>query len=326
MMATPKYVHRFARLPEVFDVLAAHPNGMSLTDLAAQLDVRPEELHTDLLAFYAADVSPVLLGLSRPATVEFFGPGGEVDPAEAEMVRLIDDRPAEELGVEHVDAGELALIYTAAVALADTEPDNHDLAAAIAVLTDAVFGEEPPEQEAAPSHRPVEALRTAIAKHRRVRIEYSREWRDGVIDRVIEPHHLFRTRRGWEVDAGPADDHSRLRTYLVANIRHYEALDETFADPARLADMMAAARATTRVRVQIPHAARWAADFHSEQVMVVAEDELSTTLDLDLLAPIRDRLGLLLLAAGTEARVLDPPSLIAAGPELAARLLEHHRH
>src|SRR5690348_5658702 len=114
-MATPKYVHRFARLPEVFDVLAARPNGMSLTDLAAQLDVRPEELHTDLLAFYAADVSPVLLGLSRPATVEFFGPDGEVDPAEAEMVRLVDDRPAEELGVEHVDAGELALVYTAAV-------------------------------------------------------------------------------------------------------------------------------------------------------------------------------------------------------------------
>jgi hypothetical protein len=35
--------------------------------------------------------------------------------------------------------------------------------------------------------------------------------------------------------------------------------------------------------------------------------------------------GLLTLAAGVDARVLSPASLIAAGPEIAAELLEHHR-
>ena len=324
-MATPKYVQRIARLPEVFEILAAHPDGMSLADLAGRLGADTDELHTDLLAFYAADVSPVLLGLSRPAGIEFFGPEGEVDPAEAEMVRLSDERPAEEIGVEHVDAGELALVYTAATALAEMEPDNVDLAAAIEVLTDAVFGEERPAHRPAAWHRPVEVLREAVPQRRRVRITYSRSWHRGVVDRVIEPYRLVQTRRGWEVDAGPADAEGHLRTYLVGNIREIELLEERFTEPDRLASLLAAQRVTARVRVRIPHAARWAADFHAETVAVVDSDEFTTTLDLDLLPPVRDRLGLLLLAAGLDAQVLEPPALIAAGPELAARLLEHYR-
>ncbi len=324
-MATPKYVQRIARLPEVFEVLAAHPGGMSVAALATRLGVNTEELHTDLLAFYAADVSPVLLGLSRPAGIEFFGPEGEVEPAEAEMVRLSDERPAEEIGVEHVDAGELALIYTAAVALAEIEPDNADLGAAIEVLTEAVFGDEKPAHRPSSWHRPVEALREAVAQRRRVRIRYSRSWHRGVIDRVVDPYRLIQTRRGWEVDAGPVDADGNLRTYLVGNIREIEVLEEDFEDPARLGSLLAAQRETARVRVRIPHAARWAADFHAEQVGVVDNDEFTTTLDLDLLPPVRDRLGLFLLAAGIDAQVLDPPALVAAGPELAARLLEHYR-
>ena len=324
-MPTPKYVQRIARLPEVFEVLSAHPDGLSVADLAARLGTDTEELRTDLLAFYAADVSPVLLGLSRPDGIEFFGPDGEVDPAEAEMVRLSDERPGEEIGVEHVDAGELALVYTAATALAEIEPDNADLEAAIEVLTDAVFGEEKPAHRPATWHRPIEVLREAVPQHKRVRITYSRSWYSGVIDRVIDPYRLIQTRRGWEVDAGPADVRGNLRTYLVANIRTIELLDETYPEPENLDSLLAAQRATTRVRVRIPHAARWAADFHAETVTVVDNDEFTTTLDLELLPPVRDRLGLLLLAAGIDAQVLEPPAMITAGPELAARLLEHYR-
>jgi len=324
-MATPKYVQRIARLPEVFEILAAHPDGVALADLAARLGVSPAELHTDLLAFYAADVSPVLLGLTRPASIEFFGPEGEVEPGEAELVRLAEERPSEEIGVEHVDAGELALVYTAATALAETEPDNDDLAAAIAVLTDAVFGTEHPSHPAAVRHHPLEVLRRAIAAHQQVRITYSRSWYRGVIDRVIEPYRLIRTRRGWEVDAGPPDAEGRLRTYLLDNVRTADLLDESFTEPAGLDRLLTAQRATTRVRVRVPHAAHWAADFHAEQVTVVESDELTTTLDLDLLPPVRQRLGLLLLAAGIDAQVLDPAGMVTAGPELAARLLAHHR-
>ena len=102
-------------------------------------------------------------------------------------------------------------------------------------------------------------------------------------------------------------------------------LDETFDPPADLDDLLADQRATSRVRVRIPHAARWAADFYAEQVAIVADDELAATLDLDLLPPVEHRIGLLLLIAGPDAQVLDPAGLVAAGPELAAELLEHHR-
>lgn len=77
--------------------------------------------------------------------------------------------------------------------------------------------------------------------------------------------------------------------------------------------------------MRIPHAARWAADFYAEQATVVDDDETAATLDLELLPPVKHRIGLLLLVAGVDAWVLDPARLLAAGPKLAGELLEHHR-
>lgn len=124
MTATPKYVARIARLPQVFERLAREPDGMSLTALAAEFDVTAAELREDLLAFYTADVSTIMLGLARPEVVEFLGADGlSDDPNEAEIVRFLSDQPTD-LGVEYVDAGELGLVYAAALALADIEPDD----------------------------------------------------------------------------------------------------------------------------------------------------------------------------------------------------------
>jgi proteasome accessory factor C len=324
-MAAPKYAQRFARLPHVFEVLAAHPDGMSVTDLAAQLGVPPAELREDLLAFYAADAGALLWGLSRPEVLEFVGTEGDDDPATADVVRIVDERPTEELGVEYVDAAELALVYTAARGLLDLEPDNADLEAAVGVLTETMLGDPVRSRPPASWNRPLASFDDAIDEHRKVRIIYSRTWREGVSERDIDPYRLVQTRRGWEVDAGPPDEQGRLRTFLVANIRKFEVLDETFSPPGDLERLLEEQRATTRVRVRIPHAARWAADFYAEQVTIVADDELTATLDLELLPPVPQRIGLLLLIAGQEARVLDPTALVAAGPELAAELLAHHR-
>jgi proteasome accessory factor C len=357
-MAAPKYVQRIARLPEVFALLTTHPGGLSLAELADQVGVPADELREDLLAFYVADLNPMLFGLSRPSVLEFLGPDGddEVDPNDAEVVRVVDERPADELGVEYLDASELGLIYSAAKALADLDPDDEDLRDAIDALTDTMLGttpETPVVEVRAPAsletpdpgrpvvqvralasletsgphpwNAPLEPLETAIAAHRKARIVYSRAWSEGVNTRVIDPYRLVKTRRGWEVDAGPPDDDGRLRTFLLPHIRECEVLDETFDPPADLDELLADQRATSRVRVRVPHAARWAADFYAEQVDVVDDDDLATTLDLDLLPPVEDRTGLLLLIAGDDAQVLEPSALIAAGPALAAELLAHHR-
>lgn len=325
-MPAPKYAQRVARLPEVFELLAEHPDGLPLSGLAARLEVPVDELREDLLAFFVADVGG-LLGLSRPDVLDFLSAEGDddVDPNEAEVVRLIDERPTEELGVEYVDAAELALVYTAARGLLDLEPDNADLEAAVGVLTETMLGDPVRSRPPASWNRPLASFDDAIDEHRKVRIIYSRTWREGVSERDIDPYRLVQTRRGWEVDAGPPDEQGRLRSFLVANIRKFEVLDETFSPPGDLERLLEEQRATTRVRVRIPHAARWAADFYAEQVTIVADDELTATLDLELLPPVPQRIGLLLLIAGQEARVLDPTALVAAGPELAAELLAHHR-
>lgn len=324
-MAAPKYVQRVARLPEVFELLGEHPDGLPLVDLAARLEVPVEELRQDLLAFFVADVGG-LLGLSRPDVLDFVGPDGDdVDPNEAEIVRLIDERPTEELGVEYVDASELALIYTAATALLETDPEDADLAGAVAVLTETMFGEEVTDDEEPTATGPVEVLQDAVRRRRRVRLVYSRSWHAGVTERTVDPYRLVQTRRGWELDAGPPDDEDALRTFLLSHIRACEVLEEEYVVPPHLDALLEAQRATSDVRVRIPHQARWAADMYAERVDVIADDELDVTLDLALLPPVEHRLGLLLLAAGPDAAVLDPAALVTAGPRLAAELLAHHR-
>lgn len=339
----PKYVVRLARLPRVLELLAAHPEGLRLSQLAEEVGVPPEELREDLLAFYTADVGPEwLMGLSRPDILEFLpedrGEDEEseddeddddygVDPTEAAVVRITDPRPTQELGVEYVDASELALIYTAGQALLDIEPDNDDLRAALAALAETLVGdpESTTPPAAAPWTRALPTLQDAVRDRRRVRIVYSRAWAMGVGERVIEPYRLSQTRRGWEVDAGPLDADGRMRTFLLSNIREVTPIEETFEPPDDLPARLQDQRATTTVRVRIPHETRWAADVYAEQVRVVEGDEGGVVLDLDLLPPVDRRVGLLVLASAGRGEVLEPTSLRQAGAELAAELLRHLR-
>ena len=322
-MAAPKYAQRIARLPQVFEELAAHPAGVPLADLAARFGVPTTELREDLLAFFTADLAG-LMGLSRPSVLEFLSAeGDDEDPLDAEIVRIIDERPTEELGVEYVDASELALIYTAARALLEIDPDDEALAGAIDVLTETMTG-KPLAHDGAPLGM-LAPLQDAVQACKRVMISYSRSWHAGVVERTIEPYRLVQTRRGWEVDAGPPDEGGNLRTYLLSNVRSCEVLPETFEAPAELESLLERQRTTSTVRVRLPHDARWAADMYAEQAAVVADDEASVTLDLALLEPVERRVGLLLLAAGPDACVLDPSGLIASASALARELLEHHR-
>ncbi|TYL50136.1 WYL domain-containing protein [Nocardioides sp. BGMRC 2183] len=320
----PRYAARIARLPQVFERLAAHPDGLRLVDLADELDVPVAELRDDLLAFYTADVSTDwLLGLTRPDVLEFLGPDGDdAEPSEADVVRFVEEHG--ELGVEYVDASELALVHSAATSLLDIEPDNADLIEAIGVLTETMLGTSDAEPDVRQWNRPLPLLRQAQAERRAARIIYSRAWRQGVSVREIEPYRLVQTRRGWEVDAGPPADDGSLRTYLLSNIREVELLEQTFTVPDDAAGQLERMRQTQRVRVCMPQSGRWAADFYAEAVTVVSDDEESVELDVELLPPLEHRVGLLLLAAGEDAFVVEPPTLDAAGAVLAEELLLHH--
>lgn len=324
-MVASKYARRVARLPAVFELLAAHPDGLSVADLAGQLGIPGEELREDLLAFFCADTGG-LLGLSRPPVLEFVGTDGDdEDPATAEVVRIVDERPAEELGVEYVDAGELALVFTAARAMLDIDPGDSDLAGAVAVLTETMFGTDTEPAQARTWELPLEPLQDAVQQHRTAHIVYSRSWLPGVVERDIDPYRLVQTRRGWEVDAGPPDEQGRLRTYLLSNVRSVRLGDASFEPPADLGRRLAGQRQTATVQVRVPHTGRWAADMYAEEVTVVGEDESSVTLELAMLPPVAQRVGLLILAAGDDTVVIDDPALLQASLRLADELLAHHR-
>jgi predicted DNA-binding transcriptional regulator YafY len=325
------YASRLAALPRALGILELHPQGLPLTDLADELGLAAADLREVFMAYYLADL--VELGSFGLPVVEFFAPGGAEAEAEgsgeddvpvgAQWVRVLGADPERELGVDHLTGMQLAALHTAAVDLLALEPDNDVLRAAVAAFESALqpVDDEGPDR---PGTDTAQALHRAAEEHRRVRLTYSRQWHPGTRERVVEPYRLVRTRRGWEVDAGPPDDVAPVRTYLVSGIVDLEVTDETFELPAGLDDLLARNRAAERVQLVVPQESRWAVERYAEATRVTDDDEGDVALTADLLPPVADRLGLLLLCCGPQAFVVAPESLADAGARTAQQLLEHH--
>jgi proteasome accessory factor C len=319
------YATRLASLPKALGILELHPQGLPLVDLADELGLAAADLREVFMAYYLADL--VELGSFGLPVVEFFAPGGrDADddaPVDAQWVRVLGADPERELGVDHLTGTQLAALHTAAVDLLALEPDNDVLRAAVAAFESAL---QPVDDEGGdrPGTDTAQALHRAAEEHRRVRITYSRQWHPGTRDRVIEPYRLVRTRRGWEVDAGPPDAVAPVRTYLVSGIVDLEVTDETFEPPTGLDDLLARNRAAEPVQLVVPQEARWAVERYAESTRVTDDDEGDVALTADLLPPVADRLGLLLLCCGPDAFVVAPESLADAGARTARQLLAHH--
>lgn len=320
------YARRLADLPRALHLLELHPDGLPLDELAAELGTSVPGLRETFLAYYRADL--VELGDWRLPAVEFLAAEGsgdseEVDPGEAERVRVVSAAPERELGVSHLPAEDLARLYEAGADLLALEPDNEVLRCALEAFQASLWPVDLPAggQWLADVARD---LRAAVEHRRRVRITYVRQWHPGRTQRVIEPYRLTRTRRGWEVDAGPADDRATVRTYLVSGISEYDVLDETFELPADAEQRVAANRRPVEVELVVPQTGRWAVDRFGESVTLLGDDETDVSLRVALLPPVEQRLGLILASAGPEAFVVSPAELREAGASLARDLLAHH--
>jgi proteasome accessory factor C len=327
MAAAPVYVRRIAGLLDVFDRLEDYPGGVSLDVLADECGISPDQLREDLLAYYAADPA-WWLGLERRHVLEWTSPeqpGDDVDPQQAVIVRLVGE--PSDLGVDYLDAGELALVYTATTAALEMAGDDGDpdLESALDVIIDTLYGQATPAARNGWRSPYLDDLKRATSEHRLVRLVYSRQWDNGIFERVIEPWRLVQTTaRGWEIDAGPVAANGKLRSYLLSNIREVEVLDEGFSLPDDAEDRLAEQRRTSRVTLELPHRSRWALDEYAEEVAIVADTDDSFTAEVALLEPVGWRVGLLMLAGGVDTRVIEPTGLISEGPALAARLLGHH--
>lgn len=325
-MATPKFLQRLARLPEVINVLSAYPDGLSLRRLADQFGVDEDTMREDLVTYLDLESWGWSFDIFHRPALEFVQPEEDDDRtngAARTVVRIVPDATPG-IGAEHVSAGDLATIYTAGAALLEVDPDDADLAGALAVIAETMYGEPAATPYVGDWNRHVKDLQDAQEKRRKVRIRYSRAWRPGVTDRVIEPLRLVQTRRGWEVDAGPVGPEGNLRTFLLSNIRSVEVLDEAFEPPSGIDSLLAKQRQTTTVRMELAQDARWAARQHAERVTVVEEDEETFTADLELLAPVGERVGLIMLASGPSTRVISPGSVLPDAMGLVEELLRHH--
>lgn len=324
-MATPKFLERLVRLPEVINLLSAYPEGLSLRRLAAQFGVSEDAMREDLVTYLDLESWGWSFDIFRKPALEFVQPeGGEAtDGTGRTIVRIVPDATPG-LGAEHLSAGDLATLYTAGIALLEVNPEDADLAGALGVIAETMYGEPAATPYVGDWNRHVKDLQDAQEQRRKVRIVYSRAWRPGVDERVIEPLRLVQTRRGWEVDAGPVGPEGNLRTYLLSNVRSAEVLDESFEPPSDAASLLAKQRQTTTVGMELAQDARWAARQHAERVTVVAEDEKTFTADLELLAPVGERVSLIMLASGPSTRVISPGTALPDAMGLVEELLHHH--
>ena len=224
----------------------------------------------------------------RPA-IEFVQPedGYTTDGSGGTFVRVVEGS-APGLGVEHLSAGDLALIYTAGTALLDVDPADRDLAGALDVIAETMYGEPATQTQPGSWNSCLAPLQQAQEQRRKVKIVYSRSWRPGVTDRVIEPLRSPRP-TGLGGRRRPDRTEGNLRTYILSNLRSADLLEDTFDPPPEVESLLERQRSTTTVRMELAQDARWAADMYAERVTVVEEDESRFVADLQLLPPVDDR-------------------------------------
>ena len=243
--------------PEVLELLTAHPDGLPLTELAAQRRrtgrrscARTCSPSTPPTSARCCSASPARrAGVPRP---RWTTTSTRTTPR---WCASSTSGPPRSSGWSTSTPAELGLVYSRSAGPSlDIDPDDAGPAgrdrcphrdhvrhvAGGRARRDSLETSGP--RRGTPRSSP---SRPRSSRHHKVRIVYSRAWFEGVTERTIEPYRLVKTRRGWEVDAGPPDSEGRLRTFLLPHIRECDVLDETFEPPADLDDLLAAQRTTT---------------------------------------------------------------------------------
>jgi proteasome accessory factor C len=314
MSGIPRYALRFARLPEVIARLEGQDRPLTLTELGAMVGADPDELRRDIEVFANLDT-----GMYRDRAVWLSSIDGQL------CVQMRSQSPAGELGVQLFTGEELATIYRTGQDVLEAEPANQVLASALAKLAEAALPAAEVFDEAAPGRGLLSDFALAVDQQRKVAIEYSAAWQTSITERVIEPYALTHTRRGWEVDAGPVRSNHRIRTFLLAQVRAHTVLPERFELPADAVRLIEANRRTTKATLLLPPRSDWVVERFAEQSTVVRDEAGEKEIEVEVLEPVAERLGLMVLIAGPGAMVVEPPQYRDADVALARTLSWRYR-
>lgn len=313
----PRYTQRVVSVADALPVLQAHPEGMRIEELAAQLGVSVDDLTEDLQQASLVDVVDPR-ATSLQAGIAFVDDSGMwVPPAKSSKIKLVDDEAFDAMGLNLLSPIEALLLVQIGRAIAKVDRDPH-LRSALDKLEEAVrlsTSAEPPEGVPI-----LDTLNAAVADRRRIAIVYSKAWNPAVITRTVDPLGLALVDGVWELDAGPVDG-GDIRSYLVRRIRSCEVLDETFEVDDEMRRLLAARRGTADVLMVVPPDMVWLLNTAAEKVVVDRTDLSGTEVVVTVREPIEARLGVILAAMGPEAFVVHPPHYRDVQATLAGRLL-----
>ncbi|CAA9244400.1 MAG: hypothetical protein AVDCRST_MAG20-1894 [uncultured Acidimicrobiales bacterium] len=160
-------------------------------------------------------------------------------------------------------------------------------------------------------------VRRAVEDGRALQIRYYAAWRDGVTDRVVEPHVAFQRRGRWYL---AAHCHLRggVRRFRVDRIQQLEETGERF-EPVRAPPpegIFDPGDDAVHVVLRLPVSARWVVEAYP-----LEWEEVDGRLIVHVRLLGTAWLERLLLRVGPGAEVLEPPELRDLGTAVARRLL-----
>jgi len=308
---------RVARLLAIVPWIAAN-DGPTLDEVSARFGVPRAKLEEDLQVLAMVGLPPY----TPDTLIEVVMEGGRV------WLRFADvfARP---LHLTPEQALALVAAGTASQALPGSDPDG-PLASALAKLAD-VLGIDPTEAVSVRlgESRPdvLDALRTAVAEGRQVRIDYYSYGRDDRTTRVVDPHAVFAHQGAWYLRGWCHLARDR-RVFRVDRIVEATVLDEPVERPGApeegADDPFELGPDVPRVTLELDPSARWVVETYP----VDAVEELGEgRLRVRLAVAATPWLERLLVRLGPAARVVaaDDPALAEAGVRAARRILARYR-
>jgi len=305
---------RVARLLAVIPWIAAN-DGPTVDEICDRFAVSRDKLSEDLDALMYVGVPPYTPDTLIDVTIE----GDRV------WLRFADvfARPL------HLTPEQgLALVAAGAASQGLPGGDREGpLATALAKLA-GVLGVEPGEAVSVTlgETRPgvLEALRSAVADRRRVRIDYYAYGRDERSWRDVDPHAVVAHDGAWYLH-GHCHQARARRLFRVDRVVDVEVLDETFAPPPRGEGdrPIVLGQGIPRVTLELAPAARWVAETYPVDEVIEADRGWLRVRMAVTATPWLERL---LIRLGGDVRVVaaDDPAHEAAGRDAARRILARY--
>lgn len=305
---------RVARLLAVVPWIAAH-DGPTVDEICERFAVSRRKLLEDLEILMLVGVPPYTPDTLIDVTIE----GDRV------WLRFADvfARPL------HLTPEQgLALVAAGAASQGLPGSDREGpLATALAKLA-AVLGVEPGEAVSVTlgETRPgvLEALRSAVADHRRVRLDYYAYGRDDRSSREVDPHAVVAHGGAWYLH-GYCHQARDRRLFRVDRVVDLQVLDASFDPPTEPEDdtPLVLGPDVPRVTLDLAPSARWVAETYPVDDVSEAEHGWIRVRMAVTATPWLERL---LVRLGDDARVVeaDQPAHKDAGPAAAHRILARY--